>query len=159
MDEVFGAENCLAQISVKKTSGATSEFLPGTVDFIIAYANNKDVCKFRSLYNPRSIAEDGDATYTFFRGDDLGRSRLTASEIGQLPQAQAMRVYRQQTMTSQSLGRAKGEGAASWFPVEVDGSASSEREVEDKRNRNESPEDGLEAGNQREINFIRKISR
>jgi adenine-specific DNA-methyltransferase len=122
MDEVFGAENCLAQISVKKTSGATSEFLPGTVDFIIAYANNKDVCKFRSLYIPRSIAEDGDATYTFFRSDDLGRSRLTASEIGQLPQAQAMRVYRQQTMTSQSLGRAKGEGAASWFPVEVDGS-------------------------------------
>jgi adenine-specific DNA-methyltransferase len=122
MDEVFGAENCLAQISVKKTSGATSEFLPGTVDFIIVYANNKDVCKFRSLYNPRSIAEDGDATYTFLRSEELDRSRLTASAIGQLPQTHALRVYRQQTMTSQSLGRAKGEGAASWFPVEIDGS-------------------------------------
>jgi adenine-specific DNA-methyltransferase len=31
------------------------------------------------------------------------------------------RVYRQDNLTSQSVGREKGEGAASWFPVLIDG--------------------------------------
>src|SRR3989442_14740355 len=35
MDEVFGEDNCVAQISVKKTSGATSENLAGTTDFVL----------------------------------------------------------------------------------------------------------------------------
>ena len=31
------------------------------------------------------------------------------------------RIYRQDNLTSQSIGREKGEGAASWFPVSVNG--------------------------------------
>src|ERR1700723_1064782 len=41
LDEVFGDENCVGQISVKKTSGATGENLPGTTDFILFYAKDK----------------------------------------------------------------------------------------------------------------------
>src|SRR5690606_37119894 len=33
----------------------------------------------------------------------------------------AARIHRLQTMTSQSVGRSKGEGAASWFPVTIAG--------------------------------------
>src|SRR3989442_15055883 len=35
MDEVFGEDNCVALITVKKTSGATSENLAGTTDFVL----------------------------------------------------------------------------------------------------------------------------
>jgi adenine-specific DNA-methyltransferase len=31
------------------------------------------------------------------------------------------RIYRQDNLTSQSVGREKGEGAASWFPVRIRG--------------------------------------
>src|SRR4051812_19335015 len=47
LDEVFGDENCVAQISVKKTSGATTENLPGTTDFVLWYAKDSDQLKYR----------------------------------------------------------------------------------------------------------------
>jgi adenine-specific DNA-methyltransferase len=40
MDEVYGADNFVASIFVKKTSGATSDYLSGTVDHILFYAKS-----------------------------------------------------------------------------------------------------------------------
>ena len=40
MDEVFGEENCVAQIVFVKTTSATSDFLSGAVDYILCYAKN-----------------------------------------------------------------------------------------------------------------------
>src|SRR5436189_860886 len=55
MDEVFGENNCVAQISVKKTSGATSEHLPGTTDFVLFYAKNAPHLKYRQAYLERQL--------------------------------------------------------------------------------------------------------
>jgi adenine-specific DNA-methyltransferase len=38
LDEVFGSENFVSSISVRKTGGTTGDFLPGTVDFVHWYA-------------------------------------------------------------------------------------------------------------------------
>jgi len=122
LDEVFGDENCIGQISVKKTSGATSENLPGTTDFILFYAKNQNQVKYRQAYIGRQLGEDGDATYTFFQDESGQRRRLKAAELsGVALSNDANRIYRLQTLASQSLGRSKGEGAASWFPVTIDG--------------------------------------
>lgn len=122
MDEVFGKENFVAAISFKKTSGATSEFLPGTVDFVVFYAKDRTRLKYRQLYLERQLGEDGDATYTFLRSDVGNRRRLRSDEIGELAKEGAQgKIFRLQTLTSQSVGREKGEGAASWFPVKVSG--------------------------------------
>lgn len=122
MDEVFGDDNCIAQISIKKTSGATSEFMPGTTDFVIFYAKDKKKLKYRQQYIERNLGFDGDLTYTFFKNDQGERVRLKAEETSALSNsAAASRVFRYQTMASQSVGRAKGEGAASWFPVNLNG--------------------------------------
>ncbi len=118
LDEVFGPANCVAQISVKKTSGATSEHLPGTTDFILMYAKDVEHLKYRQCYLDRRLGEDGDATYTFLQHENGLRTRLRSSEVGTtVASGQANRVFRLQTLTSQSVGRAKGEGAASWFAV------------------------------------------
>ena len=122
LDEVFGDENCIGQISVKKTSGATSENLPGTTDFILFYAKNQNQVKYRQAYIGRQLGEDGDATYTFFQDESGQRRRLKAAELsGVALSNDANRIYRLQTLASQSLGRSKVEGAASWFPVSIDG--------------------------------------
>src|SRR5207249_2375745 len=55
MDKVFGDANCVAQISVKKTSGATSQNLPGTTDFVLFYAKNKPSLKYRQAYLRRQL--------------------------------------------------------------------------------------------------------
>ena len=47
LDEVFGSENCLAVITVQKTSSATSELLAGTADYVLFYAKDKTNIKYR----------------------------------------------------------------------------------------------------------------
>ncbi len=122
LDELFGDENCIAQISVKKTSGATSEHLPGTTDFILFYAKDRTRLKYRQPFVDRQLGEEGDATYMFFQEDTGERRRVNPSEIGAISAAKrSARIYRLQTLTSQSVGRAKGEGAASWFPIALQG--------------------------------------
>jgi adenine-specific DNA-methyltransferase len=122
LDEVFGSQNCVAQISVKKTSGATSENLPVTTDFILFYAKNMPALKYRQAYIGRRLGEDGDTTYTFFQDKSGHRRRLKSAELAAVAGSEdAANVYRLQTLASQALGRSKGEGAASWFPVTIDG--------------------------------------
>jgi adenine-specific DNA-methyltransferase len=122
LDEVFGEDNCVAQISVKKTSGATTDNLPGTTDYLLFYAKNKTRLKYRQLYVDRELGDDGDATYAYLQDETGQRRRLKAAELAVVAKSdRANRIFRLQTMTSQSLGRAKGEGAASWFAVTIDG--------------------------------------
>ena len=50
MDEVFGEQNFVSIISIQKTSGQTSRFLPGVQDFILMYARKfGKSCKYRDL--------------------------------------------------------------------------------------------------------------
>ena len=122
MDEVFGDENCVSQISVKKTSGATGENLAGTTDFILYYAKDISRLKYRQAYVGRQLGSDGDATYTYLQDEAGQRRRLRAAELSALASTDAAnRIFRLQTLASQSMGRSKGEGAASWFPVTVRG--------------------------------------
>lgn len=120
LDEVFGSENFINQITFKTTSGATSEFLGGTTDFVLWYGKDREYTKFRQLYRRRVVGSGGDTTYSNIEMEDGSRRRLTKAELDNLGDVRG-RVYRKQIVTSQGAGRAKGEGAASWFPVELDG--------------------------------------
>jgi adenine-specific DNA-methyltransferase len=79
---------------------------------------------FRFDPSPTSGDSSGDGAdkYNRVQLSDLSRRVLTASERDKpsLLPAHA-RVYRQDNLTSQSVGREKGEGAASWFPVAIEG--------------------------------------
>ena len=49
MDEMFGPDNLIAEIIVQKTSGQTSRYLSGVVDFVLWYAKNATSTKYREL--------------------------------------------------------------------------------------------------------------
>jgi adenine-specific DNA-methyltransferase len=120
MDEVFGAENYLALIAFTKTSGSTRDFLGGSFDYIILYARDKNFAKFKPIYRLKEVGGLGASGYTYVE-DHVGRLRaLSAEEIAK-PDVIIGRVLTRDNLTSQSVGRAKGEGAASWFPVDFDG--------------------------------------
>src|SRR5665213_4377299 len=57
MDEVFGDENFVAQITVWKTSSQTSSNLASTSDYVLWYARNKTLVKYRGL-NTRKDPSD-----------------------------------------------------------------------------------------------------
>ncbi len=122
MDEVFGEENFVAQISTKTSGGSTGVYLPGVTDYLLWFARNQTCLKFRPLFGSKELGDSGAEKYSRLQLKTLERRSLNAAERSQetrLPDD--ARVYRQDNLTSQSVGRDKGEGAASWFPVRVDG--------------------------------------
>lgn len=122
MDEVFGSENWITTIIVSKTSSATGDFIGGTVDYVHWFAKNKDLVKHRTLLRPKIGGGDGAGMYTRVQLSDGTRRAATADERRSpenLPDG--ARLFRHGDLTSQSMGREKGEGAASWFAVEFEG--------------------------------------
>lgn len=101
LDEVFGAENFVSMVTFSTTGGATNQYLSGTADFLLWFAKDQEHLKYRQLFDAKKAGGPGAGKYTSRDAND--------------------RLYRLDNLTSQSQGRAKGEGAASWFPVKVDG--------------------------------------
>lgn len=121
LDEVFGPAGFFSQITFLKTSSSTSEF-GGTADTVLWYAKDRERVKYRQLYNRKSTGGVGGSGYTKVELQDGTRRPLTKAEVidnSQLPAG--ARVFAGDNLTSQSMGRAKGEGAASWFKVTVGG--------------------------------------
>ena len=50
MDEVFGAENRMATISYATTGASSTTTLPEVADYLLWYAKDRKVTKYRQLY-------------------------------------------------------------------------------------------------------------
>lgn len=64
MDEVFGEENYVAIIALKKPGQRSSDTLPILTDFIIWYAKNLVSIKYRQLFIAKSLAGEGGSHYS-----------------------------------------------------------------------------------------------
>ena len=118
LDELFGSENLITQITVEKTSGQTQVYLAPVTDYVLWYAKRKDQTKYRAPWSYKRDGGAGFREYSRIQHPNLTRRVMTNEEIAdeQLIPKNAIR-YRQGDLTSQGAGREKGEGAASWFAV------------------------------------------
>ena len=124
LDEVFGTDNYVAQITFQKTATSTGRNLGIIGDYLIWYAKDKVQLKYRQLYAHRGLGDDGAEAYTKLMLEDGSVRNMTPEEksaVSDLPPG--ARPFRLAPLTSQSIGRKKGPGAASWFDVEIDGKA------------------------------------
>ena len=64
MDEVFGEDNFVSLITTIKTAGSSSIYLPNTTDFILWYAYDKTLLKFRNLWREKLPGGEGGTKYT-----------------------------------------------------------------------------------------------
>jgi len=122
LDEVFRAENFISQITVKKTTGSTADFIPGSCDYLLWYAKSKENAKFRALFDEKKPGDEGATGYSRVEMPS-GERRILRDEELNNPQSlpENSLIFAGDNITSQSMGREKGEGAASWFKVQVDG--------------------------------------
>ena len=58
MDEVFGSDNFVSQIVYTKTSGFTSNTIGNVADFIVWYAKDISLIKFRRLFRDKDFRDD-----------------------------------------------------------------------------------------------------
>ncbi|WP_246722142.1 site-specific DNA-methyltransferase [Methylosinus sp. H3A] len=116
MDEIFRGENFISEITVQKAGSTYAEFLGGVADYVLWFSKNRSHLKYHPLYDARKLTED-----------DTGRFTLVRTEWGELipkkaaASANAANLVAPDPLQSASAGRDKGEGAASWFPVEIQG--------------------------------------
>jgi len=63
MDEVFGDENFVSLISFATTTGLTSQFLPAVNDYILWFAKNRDILKYRRQLEYRELGDEKSTRY------------------------------------------------------------------------------------------------
>lgn len=117
LDEVFGHENHISTITVEKTSGSTETYISNVSDYLVWYAKRSEALKFRPYLLEKVAGGEGGEAYSLYETPQGMRGRV--SQLGE--DRNNVRLFRLSDMTSQSIGRAKGEGAASWFPVTIQG--------------------------------------
>lgn len=108
-DEVFGVENFISIISVRKTTGETSGFLSVTCDFLVWYGKLKKSTKFNQLFLEKS--DEAESRYNqkdrlrieaaaLYRLDDITSARapnegdLTKFEIHGVEYSSGKRTFR-----------------------------------------------------------------
>ena len=79
MDEVFGDDNFVSLITVRKTTSEGSSLLGSTCDFVIWFAKNRDRTKARGLYGERSEGAEGRYTSEYFDGSLFRLDNITSS--------------------------------------------------------------------------------
>ena len=118
MDEVFGEGNFVQQISFAKTQAQTSDFIPGTSDFVLWFARYKPATKYRMLTRAKIVGGEGGTGYRLVELDHGSRRSLFATERSDLSTLPLnSRVYGLGDLSSQRQGRESGEESAMGFPI------------------------------------------
>lgn len=63
MDEVFGDENFVSEITFVKNSGQTTTLLSGNLDYILWFAKKREAIKYRQLFYDKSIGTNFSGRY------------------------------------------------------------------------------------------------
>lgn len=122
MDEVFGEDNLISVLTVAKTTSSTNDFISSVADYVVWYAKRKEAAKYRQLFKLKAIGEEGAGHYSGVVSEDGRRRAATKEEKSAesgLPEGHTF--FTASDMQSAGMGCEKGEGAASWFPVDVEG--------------------------------------
>lgn len=119
LDEVFGADNFVAQVTFKTTSGAGSfsggtTTLASTADYLLWYARDFERVKYRQIYRDKEPAGSGGGEYYRLLTTDGVRMKVANATSEQVAKG---RRFRADNLTSQTTR----EGKTTVFPVELDG--------------------------------------
>ncbi len=106
MDEIFGAENRVATITVQKTAGLASRLMTSVADFLLWYAKDRSRVRYHQLYRERDerSADEALAPYGRLELPDGSRRSMTGDERANpelLPKG--ARRYRLDNLTSQGF--------------------------------------------------------
>lgn len=121
LDEVFGEENSVTQIAFTKTTSSTNDFLSGVTDHILWFAKRKEAAKYRALYRIKRSGEGADHYKAVIDVAGITRRATPEEIVGEAALPDDADFYTASDLQSAGMGRAKGEGAASWFDVEFAG--------------------------------------
>ena len=110
MDEVYGEANFAGEIAFVKTSGSgaptvKTNVLSAVFDVLLWYSKSIDRVKFRHLYDAKDAGFTAGGQYSKLEMTDYSRRPMTHEErTSRASVPQGARIYRHDTLTSQSGG-------------------------------------------------------
>jgi adenine-specific DNA-methyltransferase len=112
LDEVFGSQNFISVITLRKTGGTTGTFLPGTSDYLIWYTRDFRAAegRYRPLNIQRQDVEDA-PLYQYVQLPDCQRRRIKEGE------SPDNGLHRYTVLTSQRIR----ETRTGYFPIDFEG--------------------------------------
>jgi adenine-specific DNA-methyltransferase len=113
MDEVFGENNFVAIITNATTTSSSSQFVDTVTDFVLWFAKNRSVTKYRPLFFDKADSSSSDQLYRHaITNDGLAHRNMPATE---LPADREPKVFRIDQLTSQT------QASTTRYPVEFEG--------------------------------------
>jgi adenine-specific DNA-methyltransferase len=106
MDEIFGEKNVVSIICLRKTGGQETSVIPNVADYIIWFAKNLEMVKFRQIYYKKEIGvgEGSGQRYDRVTLEDGTRRSLSREERdGILPLASDARAYQLTSLISSGI--------------------------------------------------------
>ncbi|RYG91676.1 MAG: site-specific DNA-methyltransferase, partial [Alphaproteobacteria bacterium] len=101
MDEVYGEENFVSEITVAKTAGSSSEMIPNITDTILWYCRNRDLAKFNPVYQTKN-QQSGGTEYKYLQLDNGASRPASKDELsGNTPLPSGSMLFRPSATTSQ----------------------------------------------------------
>ena len=101
LDEVFGTENFVCIITLKKTTGSTSRLLSSTADYLLWYGKDISRTTFSQIYTLKLDLEETTSRYDQVELRDGTRRPMTATEkSGESPLPAGARRYQLDNLTS-----------------------------------------------------------
>ena len=102
MDEVFGAENFVAQIVFKKTSSLGGDAIGQTHDFLLWASKDRAQAKLRRIFTSRSLVDDVGGRYSRIELPSGLRGTAHDLRVKLDEKNTGIRIYRHDNLTSQS---------------------------------------------------------
>ena len=103
MDEVFGANNLVSQISFRTTTGLGDRYLNSSANYLVWFAKSIEGAKYRDVLRPKGIQDDVGARYRRVETGVFARRPLTAEERNRHDEiVDGVEIYRHDNLTSQS---------------------------------------------------------
>lgn len=135
LDDVFGSDNFVSTITVKKTGGQTSNLLPRVADYVLWFARDKEQVRYQQLYATKEVGmgEGSGGRYDrleLARGERRNLTAMEKSDFGAVEKtSRAYRLtslissgYRQNTTVPfNAFGRAFHPGATSNWKTTLPG--------------------------------------
>ena len=81
LDEVFGCSQFVSQITVVKTSSASSITLSGVADYLLWYCKDISSLKYRNLYRSKDLGGVGATQYNLYEDERGARSSIGSHKL------------------------------------------------------------------------------
>ncbi|MDX9708530.1 MAG: site-specific DNA-methyltransferase [Trichloromonas sp.] len=104
LTEVFGRENYVSTIAYKTAVSMSGQLMDQNFDYVLWAAKNKQNIKFRQLYLPTTIGEEGASRFVWLQSKETMKQRLMTGEERDKPDRipSEWRAFRDQGLTSRT---------------------------------------------------------